>query len=965
MKMKKNFRIIPVLALLFSLCLVCFAACGETTDNSKKYSVTLTACVGVTVDHPKEVKENDDLSFTVTLNEGYEGELAVKATVGGKEVGVKKGENGAYTVEKVNGDVVITVSGARKQVNSFSVTVDKCDGATVSGLDETVSKGGVLTFSVGVEEGYEGTPVVKATVGGKEVSVADGLGNFLSISNIGGDVVIKITGLTKKNLAVTKTAGEGVTISGNETVVYGEDYTFTVTLAEGYNEAEVAVTVNGKVAEYVLKDGVYTVKAVKGAITVDAKASGKKEYAIDFRSESEHIVFPEEAKAKYGETYTFDVVPAEGYFFEGDVVVKANDVEISKNADGKWEIANIIEYQDVEVIATVKEITFAVTYVADVEGGLGEQTVKHYAYFATTVKFKVTLASDYSKSAIVVAYSYGENEPQTLKADEEGYYSFENVKADVKIHVTGLTLDVYTVSFKLGDEVKHTAKVNVHEKLTEEQLAAAAAEVVKNSEYKFVKWAEDTDVEITSDCSFNAVTLWGENTGSKFIREEKKKLTASEDTETAAPANFEKVYKYVWDVNETAEGKKEYEMPNANSFSALNIAKYEKVSFKLMGNHWVLLGGWDFANIFSDWAEFTIVKNDRANYTLTVTCGEKNYTETLKGETFANMFVSFSAGIVSSVEDAYTLWITEIRAVEDADYVPAEANGQFVGNPLRSDKYLGDAENVVAPMGYENVYIAKDPDMAEIDISKYSEVRMGIIMNGYYLFKPDWSAMADKRGVWLEIKLTKTAGVWNVTVSNLYQGGTLYSTTSESNVLKEIVTWGFFLASDENAQMLYVTELRGTLDPAYGVIDESIFAGGVKNETETVPDGYDSLYEYDHAGATTEDNYVPVPFADISIEEYDTVKFVVWSDQELFFGGDWSIYVDRNQKAEITLTRTENGWKIACSVKVNGGDSWLAEEHQGSKLGDIFANWKIHERYCGQGQNHFYATNLITHKIAG
>lgn len=958
MKMKKNFRIIPVLALLFSLCLVCFAACGEPAADAKKYSVTLNACVGVTVDCPEEVKENEDLTFTVKLNDGYEGELDVKATVGGEETVAEKGDAGAYTIKNVKGDVAITISGARQQITEFSVTVNKCDGAIVSGLDETVPKGGALTFSVGIEEGYEGTPDIKATVGGKEANVSGGIGNFVSIGNIDGDVVITITGLTRKSLAVTKTAGEGVTINGEETVLYGEDYTFTVTLAEGYKGAVVAATVGGKVVECTLDNGVYTIKAVKDVLSLDVRAEGRKEYIIDFRTESEHIVLPESGKAEYGKSFAFDIVPEEGYVFDGEITVKANEVEISKNADGKWEIANITEYQDVEVIAAVKEITYAITYTADIAEGLGEQTVKHYAYSAATVKFKVVLAADYSKSAITVTYAYGDNEDETLTADEEGYYSFPNVKADVTISVTGLTLDVYTVSFKLGDEVKQTVEVRVHEKLTEEQLAAAAEEVVKGSEFKFVKWNENTDVEITEDCSFVAVTLWGEGTANKMIRDEKTKLTASEDTETPAPENFEKVYKYVWN---------EGENPNANSISAMNIAKYNKVGFKLMSNHWVLFDGWNFANIFSDWAEFTIVKNDRANYTLTIVYGEKTYTETLKGETVANMFVSFGSGFVSDVSELYTLWTTEIRVVEDHDYVPAAAEGKLIGAALREDKNLGVVSDIAAPMGYETVYKAKDPDMAAIDITKYSEVRMGIMMNGYYLFKPDWSALGDKRGVWLEIKLTKTESGWTAKVSNLYQGGDLYSTTSESNILNEIVNWGFSLASDESAQMLYVTELRGTVDPAYGVVDKSIYVGGVKNETETIPDGYDSLYSYTYENDTYDaDAMIKMPLADISLEEYDTVSFRIMSDQELFFDG-WGVYVNRGVWTEIVMTKVDGGWKITSSATLQGGNAstWLESVHAGTTLAEVFGSWELREKYAGEGQGHFYATNLIVHKIAG
>lgn len=963
-KMKRSSRILSALAIIFSLCMVCFAACTSGGNNSeaKKYSVTINACEGVTVDCPTEVKENDNLSFTVTVADGYEGEPKVEAIIGGNAAEAKKGDNGSYTIENVGGDVVVTVSGVTKTASVFTVTVNACDGATVSGFDKTVAKNGVLTFSVGVKEGYEGTPVITATIGGKEATISSGIGNFTSIDNIDGDVVITITGLTKKSLTVTKTAGDGVTISGENSVLYGEDYTFTVTLAEGYSDLTVTATVDGKVVDCTGSNGVYTVKAVKGSLTVDAKASGKKRYKIDFTTESEKIVLPETAEVESGEDYTFEISAKEGYVLDGEVTVKVNEVEIAKNADGKWTISDITEYCYVEVIGEAKEITYAITYTADVEEGLGVQTLTHYAYSAANVKFAVTLSGDYNKSAITVTYAYGDKVPEILTADEEGYYSFANVKSNVTVNVTGLTLNNYDVKFLLGDEVKYTAKVKVHEKLTAEQLGTAETEVVKDTEYKFVKWNEDTDVEITSDCSFVAVTLWGEATGSKFIRDEKVvdgKLAMEEVTEEAIPDGFENVYKYVW-----ADGEKF----GANSVSDLNIAKYKKLEVMIKGNHFVVFGAdWDYSGIFDTWVKFSVEKTATAEYKLTViNNGEKAYEVTVKGETVANIFYNVMGSRVENSEEAYTLYTTEIRGVLDENYAPAAAKGDLMGCPLREDKNLGVTSEVVAPMGYDTVYAAKDSDMAAINIGKYSEVRVGIMLNGYYLFKSDWTAMADKRGAWLEIKMTKKSGVWTVTVSNLYQGDVYYSTTTSNNFLNEIITWGYSQPSDESIQKIYVTELRGTPDNSYGSIDKSIFAGGVKNETEEIPDGYDSLYEYIHAGATEDHNYVAVPLADMSLAEYDTVSFVVWSDQELFFGGGWNAYVNHGQKAEITLTKTENGWKISCSAKFEGSDAvtWLEAEHEGNTLAEIFAGWALNEKYSREGQKHFYATNLITHKIA-
>ena len=65
---------------------------------------------------------------------------------------------------------------------------------------------------------------------------------------------------------MTLTPGEGYTLTGEATAEDGKDYTFTVTVSEGYDAANMVVKVNGE--EVTAVDGIYTVEKVSSDLTI-------------------------------------------------------------------------------------------------------------------------------------------------------------------------------------------------------------------------------------------------------------------------------------------------------------------------------------------------------------------------------------------------------------------------------------------------------------------------------------------------------------------------------------------------------------------------------------------------------------------------------------------------------------------------------------------------------------------------
>ena len=152
--MKRNSALLIVIAIVLVLSLS-LAACNKKDappqDEKATYSVSIPSGEGYTVVGAANVKEGEDYSFQVNIANGYNGtDMVVK--VNGNTV-VKTGN--AYVVNSVSGNLVITVTGVKKNApDTYTVTLPSGNGFTASG-ETTVTAGSNYTFTVTVATGYE------------------------------------------------------------------------------------------------------------------------------------------------------------------------------------------------------------------------------------------------------------------------------------------------------------------------------------------------------------------------------------------------------------------------------------------------------------------------------------------------------------------------------------------------------------------------------------------------------------------------------------------------------------------------------------------------------------------------------------------------------------------------------------------------------------------------------------------
>ena len=245
--------------------------------NDSCYMMAITSKIeSLEITQYPTITENEDGSITVDglkavtkLKNGEERDVSNYVSV------VKNEETGGYTVSYTYGfdNANYGLKTVTAEIADYTVTIPTGEGYTVTG-EKTVKNGEDYTFTVTVSEGYDAANMV-VKVNGEEVTAVDGI---YTVEKVSSDLTITVSGVKKQvaGHAVTLTPGEGYTLTGEATAEDGKDYTFTVTVSEGYDAANMVVKVNGE--EVTAVDGIYTVEKVSSDLTITV--SGVKKIII-------------------------------------------------------------------------------------------------------------------------------------------------------------------------------------------------------------------------------------------------------------------------------------------------------------------------------------------------------------------------------------------------------------------------------------------------------------------------------------------------------------------------------------------------------------------------------------------------------------------------------------------------------------------------------------------------------------
>lgn len=205
------------------------------TFSALQFTITATAGTNGTITPAgvSTVAYGATQTYTVNANPGYEVDYV---TVDGQNVTLT---NGAYTFAAVTANHEIF---AAFKVKSYTITVtDPANGTITPNGVVTVNHGATPTFTVTPATGYDVTAI---TVNGTNVianAQAAAMGAYTyTFPAVTANRTLTAT-MTKKHFTITATAGANGTINGPATVNYGDNATYTITPATGYEIANVTV----------------------------------------------------------------------------------------------------------------------------------------------------------------------------------------------------------------------------------------------------------------------------------------------------------------------------------------------------------------------------------------------------------------------------------------------------------------------------------------------------------------------------------------------------------------------------------------------------------------------------------------------------------------------------------------------------------------------------------------------------
>ncbi len=285
------------------------------------------------------------------------------------------------------------------------------------------------------------------------------------------------------NYTVTIPESAAYTVEGEKTAHGGKDYTFTVTVTEGYDDTNMVVKVNGE--EVTPVDGVYTVEKVSSNLEITVKGVSLKDatYAIRFTKEAEgkdNLAVGEEftnlytfavnknaafktfwATFKYDPAViTQDWVVADGMKLEyvedhENGILKVGGTNDSVSGEYPFEIiftakalgdatvtleSVVMDGESIlaEPIAVTRTVGYKVNWTEDEAYTV---TGEKYAPVGGTYTFTVAANGGYNASNAVVKV----NDEVVTAVD--GKYTVENVSSNLTITVEGVKEIAYTLTF--------------------------------------------------------------------------------------------------------------------------------------------------------------------------------------------------------------------------------------------------------------------------------------------------------------------------------------------------------------------------------------------------------------------------------------------------------------------------------------------------------------------------------------
>ena len=471
---------------------------GGGDDDVTYYSVTTNERGGNGhYSTPSHVEEGQELSFTVTADEGYE--AVVTATMGGEPIVLTVNGN-RYTYGPVTADIVIDITFAEKAPEQFilNMGVNDVDGGNVyadidgDGKEEGflgdtfVTAGEDFTFTVTPNDNYE-IEKVTATRNGESRELSEKNGTY-TVEDIQSDVKVLVTFAEKaptQYIVHVSQDGNGGTVRwlGDNLVTAGDSFELLVRVDDGYEALVSAVDADGmpvKVIDHY--DGNYTINEVNsdievtvtfvekvpsqymvnvsvndtngGTVSADIDGDGKEEGCLG------------DSFVNAGDDFDFTVTPAEGYEIYSVMVERGNGrVEtLALTANNKYTASKIESDTDITVTFAPIQVTVTLQIEGDGNGTVtfSEKSIKDGESITVDFRDEVIIEATADTDSKLVSISDGSN----------------NLKNGATIYPSGnITITVTFESTKpvlTSIDVKQTGTIYIDDKISGSDLTVTA-----------------------------------------------------------------------------------------------------------------------------------------------------------------------------------------------------------------------------------------------------------------------------------------------------------------------------------------------------------------------------------------------------------------------------------------------------------------------------------------------------------
>lgn len=251
--------------------------------------------------------------------------------------------------------------------------------------------------------------------------------------------------------SVKLTGGDGYSLTGENLVYGGKDYSFSFAIVgDAYKSSTPVIKVNGE-AVTAGEDGKYTFKNVDKNLIVTVEGVKKTEFAVTIPVGEGYEVKGAD-KVAYGENYSFGVEKKVGYD-KSNLTVKVNGTVAKAGEDGKYTVENVT----LALTITVEGATKNVYNVTLPESVAFTVTGNATAVYGENYSFVLEIKDGYDKTNLVVKA----NEMRIAAGEDGKTYTLTNVTEDQTITVDGLDIIKYDVTLTAGTGYVLTGEAKV------------------------------------------------------------------------------------------------------------------------------------------------------------------------------------------------------------------------------------------------------------------------------------------------------------------------------------------------------------------------------------------------------------------------------------------------------------------------------------------------------------------------